>query len=126
MAAAITSCATYNKKILYEGFNGQCLIVYISEFLPEEKQDTPEQISSHLTEKLNQRAFLILACYVSINIDRTKVSASNDRLLNDMINSILSKGHIVEYSFNEKGYCEAYGEYEISAFYQLIDKINNQ
>ena len=126
MAAAITSCATYNKKILYEGFNGQCLIVYISEFLPEEKQDTPEQISSHLTEKLNQRAFLILACYVSINIDRTKVSASNDRLLNDMINSILSKGHIVEYSFNGRGYCEAYGEYEVSAFYQLINKINNQ
>ncbi len=114
-----------SRKLFYEGFNGNRLIVFVSEFIPEEK-NTDAQLSIILMDKLNQRAFMILACYVSININRLKVSPSNDQMLNNTITAALSQGTVVQYSFNEKGYCEALAEYDISDFFKVIDKINNQ
>jgi hypothetical protein len=110
---------------LYEGFNGNTLTVFIIEFIPEEI-NTEAALSPQLQEKLNQRAFIILASYVSININRSKVSPANDRLLNNIITSTLSQGRIVQFSFNEKGYCEAFAEYDISSFFKILNEINNQ
>ena len=126
LAVITFSCISTGKiKILYEGFEGNKLTVFISEFIPEKKQ-TEAQLSTLLQEKLNQRAFIILACYVSININRSKVSSPNDQMLNDTINSAIAHGAIIQYSFNEEGYCEAFAEYELSGFFKVIDEINNQ
>ena len=120
------SCnTTGNRTDYYEGFEGNKLTVFISEFIPEEK-NTDSLLYPILTEKLSQRAFVILASYVSINLNKSKASSANDQLLNNTINLILSQGRIVRYSFNENSYCEAFAEYEVSGFYKIINEINNQ
>lgn len=119
------SCSTgSHRKPAYEGFDCSRLIVFISELIPEKQNITDDQLSAILTAKLNQRASVILACYVSININRSKVSSSNDLILNNTINETLSHGKIIRYSFNERGYCEAWGEYDIEGFLKIIDGIN--
>lgn len=122
---ALSCASSGNRKPLYEGFSGNTLTVLIIEFIPEEK-NTEAALRPLLLEKLNQRAFIILASYVSININRSKVSAATDRLLNDIISSTLSQGRIVQFSFNEKGYCEAFAEYDMTGFFKVMNEINNQ
>ncbi|HPS56530.1 MAG TPA: hypothetical protein PK514_00355 [Spirochaetota bacterium] len=123
------SCNSYYYRQVpnpYEGFKGNMLTVFISEFIPDDKKNSGGQLSPILMDKLNQRAFMILACYVSISVNRSKVSSSNDLLLNKVINSTLSQGRIIQYRFNEKGYCEVFAEYDISVFLSAVDDINNK
>lgn len=119
------SCNTgSNRKNSYEGFNGNRLVVFVSELIPEKQSITDDQLSAVLMEKLNQRASVILACYVSININRAKVSSSSDLALNKTINETIYHGKIIHYSFNERGYCDAFGEYDISNVFEVIKNIN--
>ena len=120
------TCTTAGKNTaFFEGFEGNKLTVFSIEFIPEDK-NSDSQIFPVLMEKLNRRAFIILQSYVSINLYRTKVSASNDQLLNNVIDAVISQGRLIHYSFNENGYCEAFAEYEISGFFKVINDINSQ
>lgn len=121
---AVISCSiNQNRSILYEGFNGNRLTVFIARFIPRES--APDQITEILIKNLNDRAFMILACYVSLNIERSKISATNDGILNKIIGETVSRGKIIKYSFNENGLCEAFAEYDISDFINTLNKIND-
>ena len=123
-AIAVISCSlNQNKSILYEGFNGNRLTVFITRFVPRE--NTPDQITETLMNSLNERAFTILACYVSLDIEQSKISATNDAILNKTIGETVSRGKIIKYSFNENGLCEAFAEYDISDFINTLNKIND-
>ena len=120
---AVISCSiNQNRSILYEGFNGNRLTVFITRFVPRE--NTPAQITEILMSSLNERASIILACYVSLNIERSKISATNDGILNKIIGETVSRGKIIKYSFNENGLCEAFGEYDIGDFMNTLNRTN--
>ena len=110
----------------YEGFNNTILSVYVTEYIPQTEYNPPEKTLSILTNKANYRAFQIMACYVSIHLDRKKASPAGDDLLNSTLNEIISNGKIIYSSCNDESDCEASAEYDVKKLFDVIDNINNQ
>lgn len=120
----VISCDKHYNAKKFEGFAGESLKVYVYEFIPEHESNPDEKNLSILTEKLNNRSFQILACYVSINLKREKVSPENDHTLNQTVNDIISKGRITQYDCFDNGYCEAFAEYNVKDLFEVIQILN--
>jgi len=115
-----------NSRIRREGFSSGKLTVYVYEFIPENRENTDERIMKILREKLDYRALMLMACYVSIHLERNKISKTNDNLLNKAINETLASANILYFSCDDSSYCEAAAEYDAGELLQTLELINNQ
>lgn len=121
-----TGCGSY--KTVYDQFEGisdNTLIIIISEFFPFEEHISNEAIKSQIIERLNQRASLVIASYISLNLSRNKISNDNDIILNNLMNEIISRGKLLRLDCSENNYCSANGEYDIAELKKKLESINN-
>ncbi len=110
----------------WEGITGETLKVTVYEFFLFEEIATAEEIKSQIMGRLNQRAALLIASHLSINLSRDKTSNNNDIILNSAIDKIIQSGKLTDYSCNENNYCSAYSEYNVAGLEQTLESINNQ
>ncbi len=110
----------------WEGISGNTLRVYISEFFPFEENVTGNDIQNLIKERLNQRATLIIASNISINLDRSKITKETDIILNKLINDTISKSRVGSYDCSENNLCTAFGEYDITEILQNLESINTE
>jgi len=110
----------------WEGITGNTLKVTVYEFFLFEEKETTEDIKNHILAKLNQRAGLLIASHISINLSRDKISKDTDNVLNNIINEITRSGRLVYYDCNENNYCSANSEYNIADLLKTLESINNQ
>ncbi len=122
----LLSCRSSNEQLVNEGFQGEILYVYIYEFIPDHYNYKIEKLQSLISERLNDRAFRILACYVSLHLNRDKVSGSTDEILNKTVQQILSERHLIRSDCYDNGYCDAFAEYNVKKLFDEIDVINNR
>jgi hypothetical protein len=123
----LLACASLNPTNgQWEGISGDTLRIIISEFFPLEENVTDEYISKILKQRLDQRASLIIASYISINLSRNKVSTEVDVTLNSLINKSISQGKLINFHCRENNYCTAYADYDISEIIKNLSIINNQ
>jgi len=111
----VMSCISSNiQSEMWEGFTGDRMRVIISEFfMPDEKNPSaiPEQI---IRERVLQRASLLLASYININLPRDKVSPESDELFNKLINESLSSPKTVSSECLENNYCTVITDFDIA------------
>lgn len=120
------ACAAPKTGEPWEGISGNTLKVSISEFFPFEENETDESIKIRINEKLNQRASLILASHITLNLDRSKISGNLDITINKLINDAVTGGKMTGFECNENNYCAADGEYDITELQTNLEFINKQ
>jgi hypothetical protein len=121
-----TACAAPKTEEPWEGITGNTLKVTISEFFPFEENETDESIKIRINEKLNQRASLIIASHITINLDRNKITGNLDVTINKLINEAVTGGRMTGFECNENNYCDAHGEYDITELQENLEFINKQ
>ncbi len=107
----------------WEGFTGDKMSIVISEFfMPDEKNPSviPEKM---IKERVSQRASLLLACYVNINLPREKVSPESDALFNQLINESLNTSKTLSSECSENNYCTVITEFNIAPVNRELDKL---
>jgi len=111
----MVSCAgSQQQSEMWEGYTDDRMRVVISEFfLPDEKNPSaiPELM---IKERVLQRASLLLASYVNINLPRDKVSPESDALFNRLINESLSTPKTIKSECLENNYCTVITEFNIA------------
>jgi hypothetical protein len=123
----LTGCTgMQNGSEAWEGISGETLKVTIYEFFLFEEKATSEEVKNQIMVKLNQRAALLIASHLSINLSRDKISSSNDLILNRTIDEIIQSGKLADYSCSENNYCSANGEYNVAGLYETLEMIHNQ
>ena len=110
----------------WEGITGNTLRVTISEFFPFEENAASDVMQNQIKDKLNQRASLIIASHISVNLTRTKISRETDITLNTLINKSLAGGKLLDFECSENSYCTAHGEYDIEKLQRSLESINNR
>lgn len=108
---------------MWEGFTGDRMRVVVSEFfMPDEKNPSaiPEQI---IRERITQRASLLLASYVNINLPRDRVSPESDSLYNKLINESLALPKTISLECMENNYCTVITEFDISVINKELQKV---
>ena len=121
-----TACIAPKTGEPWEGITGNTLKVTISEFFPFEDNETDESIKIRINEKLNQRASLIIACHITLNLDRSRISGNVDVTINKLINEAVTGGRMTGFECNENNYCAAHGEYDITELQENLESINKQ
>jgi len=119
-------CISPKAEESWEGISDNTLKITISEFFPFEDNATDEFVKKQINEKLNQRASLILASHITINLTRNKISKDVDVAINKLINDTINNGKMVQYECNENNYCSAHGEYNTTELQKNLELINNQ
>ncbi len=119
-------CITPKPEESWEGISDNTLKITISEFFPFEDNATDEFVKKQINEKLDQRASLILASHITMNLARNKISKDTDITINRLINDTINSGKMVQYECNENNYCSAHGEYNIAELQRNLELINNQ
>ncbi len=123
----LSGCGSYKTVTeQIEGISDYTLTIIISEFFPFEENTTGDEIKKQITESLNQRASLIIACYVSLNLSRDKISRENDAVLNNLINYTISGGKLIKSECSESNYCTATGEFNISSLKDALESMNGK
>jgi hypothetical protein len=110
----------------WEGITGETLKVTVYEFFLFEENASSEEIKNHIMIRLNQRAALLIASHLSMNLSRDKISKSNDIILNNKINEIIESGKLTDYICSENNYCSANSEYNVGGLQKILESINNQ
>ena len=110
----------------WEGISDNSLRVIISEFFPLEENLTADDIHNQIKERLNQRASLIIASYISINLPRNKISNETDNTFNKLINEIITDGKQIKYDCSESNYCTGSSEYNIKDLHSFLESLNKQ
>jgi len=123
----LISCNSYKTDSEpWEGISENIMKITISEYFPFEENAGNDYIKSQIKGKLDQRASLIIASYISINLLRNKISHDTDVTLNNLINETITKGKLLNFNCSENNYCTAYGEYNITELQKNLKIINNQ
>ena len=120
------ACIAPKTEEQWEGITGNILKVTISEFFPFEDNETDESIKIRINEKLSQRASLIIACHVTMNLERSRISGNVDITINKLINEAVESGKMTGFECNENNYCAANGEYDITELQKNLESINNK
>lgn len=120
------ACIAPETKEQWEGITGNTLKITISEFFPFEDNETDENLKTRINEKLNQRASLIIACHITMNLDRSRISNTVDITINKLINEAVTGGKMTGSECNENSYCTAHGEYDITELQKNLELINKQ
>jgi len=119
----ILSCSTSHvQSERWEGFTGDRMRVVVSEFfMPDEKNPSaiPEQL---IRERVTQRASLLLASYVNINLPRDRVSPESDSLYNKLINESLALPKTISLECMENNYCTIITEFNIAPVNKELKK----
>jgi hypothetical protein len=124
---SLISCISFNtSNEQMEGITDNTLKIIIAEFFPFEEKSSNEKIESVLKQKLNERASLVIASYISINLSRNKISPKVDITLNNLINEVLAQGKLINYHCTENNHCTAHAEYNINELIKNLSSINNQ
>ncbi len=110
----------------WEGITGNILKINISEFFPFEENIDNAAMKKMISERINQRASLIIASYISMNLPKNQASPDNDAVFNKMMDSIISSGILSEYECYENNYCTAHIEYDISELQKKLEQLNNR
>jgi hypothetical protein len=122
----ILSCSTSHiQSERWEGFTGDRMRVVISEFfMPDEKNPNavPEKL---IKDRVSQRASLLLASYVNINLPRDKVSPESDALFNKLINEALASPVIIFSECHENNYCTIITEFDIAPVNRKLEESGN-
>lgn len=122
---SLTGCC-YSKNVSepWEGITCNTLKITISEFFPFEENVSTDLVKQQINERLNQRASLIIASYISINMPRNKISRENDLIFNKMIDKIISSGNLSDYECYENNYCRAHINYDISEVQNKLKELS--
>lgn len=120
------ACVAPKTEEQWEGITGNVLKVTISEFFPFEDNETDESIKIRINEKLSQRASLIIACHITMNLERSRISNDVDITINKLINEAVAGGKMTGFECNENNYCTANSEYDITELQTNLDLINKQ
>ena len=121
------NCMNYKTDpVSWEGISDNTMKITISEFFPIEENESNEKIKNQIKEKLNQRASLIIASYISINLPRNRISHETDVNLNNLINEAIKNGKLLNYDCSENSYCTAHGEYDITELQKNLKLLNTQ
>lgn len=120
----IISCRTSQDKAdRWEGFTGDKMHIMISEFfMPDEKSPAviPEQL---IKERIEQRASLLLASYININLPREKVSSETDATFNRLINESLAAPKTLLYDCSDNNYCTVITEFDIATVNRELERL---
>ena len=109
------SCSSYNKSNeVWEGISDNTLKIVISEFFPFEENTGNDKIKIILKQRLDERASLLIASHISINLSRDKISHKVDLTLNNLINDAIAGGKLLNYFCSENNHCTADAEYNIT------------
>jgi len=123
----LAGCSSYKTTAeQWEGISGNTLIIFISEFFPFDENISSEDIKNQVTERLNQRASLIIASYISLNLSRDKISHDTDTTLNNLMNDTISSGKLLKFDCSEYNYCTANSVYDIAELQKNLESINNR
>jgi len=119
-------CSSFkNNYVLWEGISGDKLKVTISDFFPLNENENTYNVQFEIKEKLNQRASLILASHISINLRKNRISSHSDIIFNKLITETITNGKLINYECNENNYCTANGEYIITEIEKYIQTLND-
>ena len=119
-----SGCRSFNADSeKWEGISGNVLKVTVSEFFPFNENVTNENIEAAIKDRLNQRASLIIASYITINLPRNTISHDTDILLNNLINNIINDGKVINYECNDYNYCSAHSEYNITELQNNLERL---
>ena len=126
VSVLLTGCSSFQSDTEpWEGISGEILHVALYEFFLFEENAETGDIKNQILVKLNQRAALIIASHISINLSREKVSKNTDAVLNKKIDEIINTGRLINYSCSENNYCSANSEYNLDGLQQTLDSLNN-
>jgi|GEM_PF-1921103 len=113
---------TYNK--YREGLYGTNLHVYVSDTFSMEDEKKGMKIEDYILKRTEIRATALLASYISLNLDRSKISVDTDRVLNlSIINSVKSS-KISFMECSESLHCTAEIVYDASPVLNTLKTIN--
>jgi hypothetical protein len=107
----------------WEGIRGNTLRIAVYQFTADEENDI--KIKENIIDAAKARGALLLVSYASINIDRSRVSTSSDKMLNKAISEIIEAGEIISQEWRESGYTLAFVEYDITPFTGALKIINS-
>lgn len=119
----ILSCGGKIRSEMWEGFTGDRMRVVVSEFfMPDEKNPSaiPEQM---IKERVSQRASLLLASYVNINLPREKISHETDSLFNRLIAESLAAPGTISSECTENNYCTVLTEFDIAPVNRELERL---
>jgi len=122
----LSSCSSFKADTsTWEGISGEILQVTLYEFFLFEENAETGEIKNQILAKLNQRAALLIASHISINLSREKISKNTDLVLNKKIDEIIKTGRLINYSCSENNYCSANREYNLGGLQQTLESLNN-
>lgn len=96
--------------------------VVVSEFfMPDETNPNaiPEQM---IKDRVTQRASLLLASYININLPREKVSPESDALFNKLINDVLAAPETIISECSENNFCTVITDFNIAPVNRELKK----
>ena len=126
LLSTITCSSIKNSSEQWEGITDNAMRVTISEFFPLDENMTDDDIRNMLKDRLNQRASLIIASHLSINIPKNSISRDNELTLNKLINDSLSGLKFTNYECTENNYCQAHGEYDITVIQENLKTLTEK
>lgn len=119
----ILSCSsTIPGKNNWEGIRGSFFRVAVYQFTADE--DDLNKVKENIVEAGKRRAALLLISYSSLVIERSRVNAESDALLNKVIIEIIEQGKPVSMDFKDTGYALAFIEYDITTLTEALNEIN--
>ena len=122
----LTGCISYKTgSEQWEGISDNTLKIIISEFFPFDENTNNNDIKNQVTERSNQRASLVIASYITLNLLQNKISHDNDIILNNLLNDTISRGKLLKMECSENNYCTADSEYDIKELKKNLELINN-
>lgn len=123
----LVSCNSYDKNTdRWEGITDDRLQIHLSEFFPLDEKTSKDTIADIIKQRMDARASLILASYISINLARNKISGNNDMILNELIDNTVKKGVLINYLCSENNHCNALGVYNVMELLKRLKIMNNQ
>ncbi|MCL1833294.1 MAG: hypothetical protein FWG49_02210 [Leptospirales bacterium] len=121
----LLGCSSFNNSSeLWEGVSDNILRAVISEYIPYKEADGGDNIETSVKGKLDQRASLILASYIVMNLDKNRSSYETDAIFNNLMDEAIRSGKIINIDCSENNHCRAVGEYNISEILKKIESIN--
>ncbi len=119
----ILSCSsTSSNNNAWEGIRGNIFRVAVYQFTADE--DDLNKVKENIFEAGKRRAALLLVSYSSLIIERSRVNAASDALLNKVIIEIIEKGEPVSMNFKDTGYALVFIEYDITTLTEALSEIN--
>lgn len=120
---ALSACSTSQPQLQkWEGFTDNKMRVVVSEFfMPDETNPNaiPEQM---IKDRVTQRASLLLASYININLPREKVSPESDALFNKLINDALAAPETIISECSENNFCTVITDFNIAPVNRELKK----